>query len=527
MKVTKPRNKGRFRERQVRPIPKTVTTNGLADQRCIVDTDHQQTEFKDGPQKAKTVAIWRNALTIFLILLQLSLVLIIGGYHSFHRVSSSSLTSFQYDQASIRYLENAVSPYSVFRPSDREVATSNYLKTKSFNDEKRRLFKYFFHDYIKFHAANRQNASRLFIYRPPPTGMGDRFRTFVFAYWAAVISRRVFLIDWQAPFPLENFFQTANRTTDFFFRNETDYPRSMPATNSNRSGTKPAFVLLRKSKVDHARFASVLESDIHSVAMLMHGPVLHPPMALFAQRNLPFEVFNFRKLPELHVDSNFRRALMHHVLHLSEGMRADHWRTCRKLNLRCAPRLAEDFDVTDQGWRGNIRNSDGRPYIAVHARVGIGIGEGNITRFSPLSRNLLLTAFCLASRAVRLALFSGNPALPIFLATDTPKFRPLFQEVAHRLSGGRVTVIHGGWDVAHTDRLRDQHKDLGQIFDKQQDSYEWEVVYASYMDLIMLGHAEHIISIFSTFPRLGQALGDSYSLTELGHEICTGQRKRV
>lgn len=39
------------------------------------------------------------------------------------------------------------------------------------------------------------------------------------------------------------------------------------------------------------------------------------------------------------------------------------------------------------------------------------------------------------------------------------------------------------------------------------------------MDLIMLGHVEHIIDIYSSFPRLEFSLEDAEKLTELRNEI--------
>lgn len=406
---------------------------------------------------------------------------------------------------------NSLQPYTHFRLSRREFANKDYLVKAGMDEERRRIFKYFFDDYIKFHAANRYNSSRILIYRAHPTGMGDRFRSLVFAYWAAVVSHRVLLVDWRVPFPLETLVRTKNCATDFFYRNETDHI-------TNAESAKISEIILT-NKTDKERMPALLESKVRSIVMYMHGTPENSVMAHLAGRTLPFKVEKLSGLPNLKQDSEFQRTLLHHVLQLNPALRKDYWKACEGLGLRCGLRPKHSISKGQRIRQRLNRVDTTRPYIAVHARVGSGIGEGHLRRFTYVSRNLLIPARCLASRAVRLAFLAGSPSLPIFLATDTPRFRDLFKSVVYDMSNGRVKVIHGNWDVKHTEKIR-QRRGTPSTADKVH-SNEWNVMRASYIDLLILGHAEHVISIFSAFPRLAQALGDTHSLTELQPWICS------
>lgn len=462
-------------------------------------------------------------------------------HHHQHEQHEQAVESISFDTKPIIYLKNVLRPYTSMRLSTRLVAESSFLRQQSRPDgdenmwemeETRDIYKYFFEDYFRFHSKQRQNKStNILIFRPHPTGMGDRFRPFIFAYWCAVISKRLFLVDWRAPFPLSTFLETAAPDTSFFY---DDY-RRVNANNSNiqKDGNDEESTVVFNSKINMNNFAHTLESNKRSVIMCMHNPPTDGVMSKYAKRKVPFKIRNPLKLSSITRSADFQRAFFHHVFRVSKHIRNDHRYTCQKLGLRCpslvtsheqqgnTTTLTHDTNTNDQEGDDNNDGVPNRPYIGVHARLGLGLGEGKMDRFYPLSKNTLVPARCLASRAVRLSLLAGKPALPIFLATDTTDFRDLFRDVVYEISDGRVPVVFGDWDVGHTDRLYGQHQPVGYTFDRKTFPDEWKVVWATYMDLILLGHAEHVLSIFSTFPILAQALGDGISLTQLKPDVCT------
>lgn len=153
-----------------------------------------------------------------------------------------------------------------------------------------------------------------------------------------------------------------------------------------------------------------------------------------------------------------------------------------------------------------------KEYIAVHARLGQGVGEASV-RFSRLIEEPQVAAYCLARRAIALAhgfkqKYRQDP-LPIYLATDTPEFRQTFVSSVFRLSRGKVGVLSGDWDVVHTNRLFGRAKEFSE-----------QVVLDGLLDLSMLGYAQHIVAFYSSFARLALLMGKSESLTELRSEVC-------
>lgn len=191
---------------------------------------------------------------------------------------------------------------------------------------------------------------------------------------------------------------------------------------------------------------------------------------------------------------------------------------------------------------GVTRPENERRYIGVHARLGVGVGEMGHHRFRDLSRDMGKAARCLARRAVKLGELGYRPELwdrmraagtgtgaegkkqttiPIFLATDSPTFRPVFADTVRRLSKGTMRVVHGHWNVVHSNHVPWGNALSGNERNKSQKANNgfWGLS----MDLIMLGHAEHVISMYSTFPRFAVAIGDASTLIELRPERCFGE----
>ena len=117
---------------------------------------------------------------------------------------------------------------------------------------------------------------------------------------------------------------------------------------------------------------------------------------------------------------------------------------------------------------------------------------------------------------------SGNPALPVYLATDTPDFRRIFEKAVKMGSHGRVEVLAGDWAVVHTTRMLPRH---GHPSTPKLRSHFSHVMWGTYIDLVMLGHAEHIVALYSSFSRFALALGNAETLIELQNDICVEEER--
>lgn len=418
-------------------------------------------------------------------------------------------TIYPYSSVSKHHFINALRPFTIFHSGNRYLGSkSNISDTPGLQDIERRLLDVFIKEYMLFHAANRRNATRILLFRPHPTGMGDQFSSLIFSYWTAVLSRRLLLVDWQLPFSIERFLETASKTTDMFIRPGSDF------VHSNR--VSRAF--LNSSEESHARFIQIMESDTHAV---FHSPWIAAPrtvLRLFAERNRAHDL-SVTDVHRLLLNVNFHRAIAHFVFRLGPGIRNAQNHECNIMGLACASATIQTEFVSD------FKNLQlhRRPYIAVHGRIGTGVGELG-SRFWKVAQDILIPARCLASRAVRLAMLAGNPALPIFLATDTPRFREVFHRVVYNMTHGRIEVVNGNWSVAHSNKIAHRislrHaggvKAVGDEAIKEQNN-----VWSSYLDLVMLGHAEHIVALYSSFPRFALAVGNAETLTELRNDICT------
>lgn len=521
--------------------------------------------------------------------------------------SSPSSESVPFETKPLSYLKNALSPYTSIRFSDREMlhsqsyisdlnsdldyvfklfATNYESSSSSSNDDFQQyfenrhqlinIFQHFFVDYIKFHSVQRHNKScKLLIFRPHPTGIGDRFRPFIFSFFLSVLSKRLFLIDWQAPFPLSTFLTTnSNLNTSFFYHDymqlhydshlrnwdgttsTSDTDKGTTTTSTAYNGKESELIISNIDKVERIFFTKHLDSNVKFLILCMHNPPTDNCISDYASNKIPFTLKTPSKLPSITRNSDFQRYFFHHLFQINDEIRRDYLQKCKQLRLRCSPSLllrtssprvqrkqhprqtpstSTDTPSTTTNEKQSVGEEEGnsggsevnqqQPYIGVHARLGVGLGEGKLNRFYPLAKNIVIPARCLASRAIKLSLLSSKSAstLPIFLATDTPEFRELFTDIVHEMSDGRIAVMSGDWHVGHTDRLYGQHRQKGFVFDKSLFHDEWNIVWGTYMDLILLGHSDHIVSIYSTFPVIAHAIGDAMSLTQLKPDICTVQ----
>lgn len=488
--------------------------------------------------------------------------------NSLRPFSQGSLSSFPFT-----YTSNATFLESL----TAEVSASPKGKMNEFILEKRLVT-----DYIAFHTANRHNASAKFlIFRPFETGLGDRVYRLMISYYLAVASNRVFLIDWQRPFPIENFLQTANPSTDFFLRESDialfDTVASKKKRKNTHSNTKASPVDSRPAKMIEANKMSpeqtkipiiddmvnakeitvkVLTSSSSTFRVListMRAAVSSTMLADLAQATI--SDLKPRFVARFVNEAHCRRAIMTKVVRLSDAVMEE--LDIRGGMLGLSPTLGKTITSTWQnkeknkhkrknvvGWKKNyssVVEVKRRPYIGVHIRLGKGVGEHG-ERFARSSKDPRIPARCLASRAVRLASMVGDPALPIFLATDTPSVRHEFEQAVKDAAYGRVEVVFGQWSAVHSSRSRyaalkllnerkwgnatSQNRETGDN-DNADASLAWKGMWDSFIDVALLGHAQHVVALYSSFARMAFAVGTTDSVIELRNEICLDMERWV
>lgn len=424
------------------------------------------------------------------------------------RPPEKKFTTFSTEGGSTIHFANTIRPYTTFKMINRGLVRKNYLNATGLSNDESRIMKHFVHDYLEFHKKNRHTNARRLVFSPSGTGIGDRFRCLLFAYWAAVVSNRVFLVAWDDPFPVQEVMVARNPEMDVMYDETWDKPQLI---KTPKGEMVPDVLSITGADLD--RFENVMASNIHTV-FINTNKVPRSVSDVFLSKYMPPDM-TIRTMNFVRQDDNFFRAVLHQVFRLSNEMEKDIGMLSEKMELKG---ITEKKMQT--GWMSNyytrVFGKRKRPYIGVHARIGKGVGEG-MSRFEKVSAKMEIAARCLASRAIRLSHMSGNPALPIFLATDTAEFRDVFKAVVKKMSHGRIEVVTGEWDIVHSNRLKNRRHDNGTAVD---DADNRSVIWSTVIDLVMLGYAEHILALYSSFPRLAAYMGDAETITELRNEIC-------
>lgn len=401
---------------------------------------------------------------------------------------------------------NSIGHFTLLKFSDPAIANRDYLNAKGLTSEEKIALKFFVADYVIFHKKNRNLGNRKLIFIPNRIGLGDRVSCMIFAYWTAVVTKRVFLVNWQHPFPLKHFLKGSQRLDLFVSEKEVE----------KMAGSKAAY--LNQTEASLKSYERVLSSDIDIIVMKTNRIPGRFSKNFLADKTP-------KGLSEIDVQGmrwnvNLHRAILHHIFTLSNSMKKEHVEMSNRMKLSpqaLQPRRGGGIAKVSTILNGANKR---RPYISVHARIGVGVGEEPAGRFKEIGRKMKIAALCLASRAVRVAYMSGSPALPIFLATDTPEFRTIFETVVRNISHNRVNVLNGQWGVTHLNKLL-----YGRSLTRRDIERDRKVVRNSYMDLLMLGHSQHIIALYSSFPRLAFALGNAESIVELKNEVCLEKDK--
>lgn len=366
----------------------------------------------------------------------------------------------------------------------------------SLSEVERQSIDFFVDHYIQYHQKNRYNGSRYLIYFASGAGgLGDRCNILLIAYWLSVLSNRIFIIDWEEPFPIDIFLTNKHQNMNFFYNNDRD-PKNFVTTKQKKGENGHNNDIQYLAAIDHNqssydRDEEMLMSPTKTVVFKLNrlAPYYSDKFLQFNTKiREKYTTLTPAVLLQLRKNGILRRAIFHNVFSLSKHTTESYISFLKKFGINRSQ------------------------YIGVHARLGKGVQETK-SRFENIVSAQDKVANCLSERAVKLSLISSKSktkALPIYLATDTPEFRDLFRETVYNMTGGKVKVYSGDWDVVHTKTL----------YASGSNSFKHETVVNGLLDLAILGHSKHIVALYSSFPRLAQWIGSADSMTELRNNIC-------
>lgn len=353
-------------------------------------------------------------------------------------------------------------------------------------------------DYLHWHARERlsyeaalrsaarsgkplSRPSRLLIVRSDLSlshGLGDRFRAIVSAYFLAVLSNRLLLIDWKQPIPLTAAFipsAAANFTYDESLLPSAPYDDSAIIEGNYYHRTDSTHTEVTTLFMDSVprpnitRWFSPPDYRREKNAVLGRLSMLQPLPACAVVPHLLNTVFT----PTAALRDSIRRRL----------------KSARLARL-VSPRAS---------------------YTAVHARLGLGIGEArkdagrfNLTRLGTSLRGM---ARCFVDAVLDTTASKRQSRFSIFLATDTPTFRHIFAEEVRR-QAPHVDTVFLDAEVKHVRNLDASAKD------------DMSIYLDTFVELLFLAKAERIVHLRSGFADLAAWMGGTCNKRVLGYEEC-------
>lgn len=321
--------------------------------------------------------------------------------------------------------------------------------------------KVFTSDYLRFHKMYRHTAPRL-VYRLclRQPGLGDRLTGFLHAYVSAVLTGRIFLIDWRYPFDIAGLL-LSNSGARFYYEESDDRMEKQKKTLHCLTKCVPGNLTQYGDSftVVQNRTQPMLVRDIVRIA---RNHLHFAPAARFL-KGFGENSFDDEGMPsEGEVFGEIFRAVL---------------RTSPQMNRFMIEHAGELME---------------RRFIAVHARLGTGVREGGPRFEGKVSWNEL--AECLGRKALAMSTrLHGDGTL--FLATDSPGFRHVFRRVVGKLGGKERNVLFGTWGTKHVGRMRaGNERDL-------------KLFKMALMDCLLLGRGIGMVSTRSRFATMGAYFG--------------------
>lgn len=350
--------------------------------------------------------------------------------------------------------------------------------------------------YMQFHRHNRfkPNARKLIhTGNGNWAGMGDRFRGLFSSFYLAILTRRVLLIDWRDPFPINLLFESAKGVSVMYDPRFDLGP--LPVTPRWEQDKDHDFILLSTTEKP---------VPICNCSFQKPGILLSSERTVFVRdenwpemRQFMNTLSKHRSLSTARQLSSIFQSRTNWIGFQSHYMFRALLRASPELISRLASMRRDLLDIVPPRLRAQHQGSrDG--FISVHARIGHGVGEGWRPRFDVAVEGVKIeqAAVCLAMEAAKQA---DNAKLPrpqtFYLATDTPEMIRLFgKEIVRRSRGARVKVM--GANVVHSSLMTEPSQTNKNAF------------LNTGVELFFLSAGDRLVSLPSGFANLAACLGD-------------------
>lgn len=386
---------------------------------------------------------------------------------------SRPLPAFRFESASHQILSDPNTTVSHSLRSFHQLVVKDYLQ---WHARKRAAYQAAIRRASSPRSTNAPRPPRMLVLRSDLSlthGLGDRFRAIITAYLLAVLSNRLLLIDWRKPIPLSTAFASppgVNFTYDDFLAPSHPYDDS-------------AIIQGNYYHISDSVHVNVTTLFLDSVPRPNITRWFVPPPSRKSANKLLQRLSLLHPLPPCRAIPILFRALFTPTPAL---------RIALNRRLHTPPIATLDAEYM--------------PYVAIHARLGYGLGEikKDASRFDLARSGTTLhgMAKCFANSAMQLSneIHKGYKSKRhwyrphFFLATDTPSFRPLVaQELGNKMPSSVLTYVDA--DVKHVRELQvSAHDDIGMFMDM-------------FVDVFLLSWSNALLNLRSGFSDLAVWMG--------------------
>lgn len=361
-------------------------------------------------------------------------------------------------------------------------------------------------NYVRFHhnenTRDKCERAKCLISRvdeSPTHGLGDHLRAIVMAYFLSVMTNRVFLIDWNFPVPITHvLYPWTNHSQNFVNFTYAYDPKSTSCCCCRFPLTPTHNDLSEVSRKEHARLitnASLYDMEKHfeSIHSLYMDSVTKPDLSRWfaapverIKSNRLLRVLSKKIDPPL--PSPIAIPLILQTLFTPSNELRAHIQKRSPLDLLEPPDM------------------DRRSYIAVHARLGYfeKVKSEDQKRFDLSRRGLSVErmAECFASKVH----FKSAPETDtVFVATDTPRFRPPF--ITHMKVLRKEMKVRFIEDFSPVHVMKIGPKKSNQLMD-------------TFVDLFLLSRARIVVHMRSGFSNLAIWMGCLQQRSMISQEEC-------
>lgn len=313
-------------------------------------------------------------------------------------------------------------------------------------------------DYLKFHRAHRRDHPRL-VFRLSTfhPGLGDRFGGFFHAYVSAVLTNRVFLIDWKFPFQLSRLFDS-NSDAEMFYDEKDEKDEERKSTLHCYFDCQVGDLDMFGANYTVIQNRSLILRSYDIVRMA--GKYKHYTRGGMLIDQLGIDKIDDERMPS---DAEIYHEIFKSILQISPKFQAF--------------------------IKANADGIIGHKYVGIHARVGEGVLETG-PRFAE-RREWHRLSTCMGNLALDM-MKSHQGDGTVYLATDTRHFRVVFEKEMNKLG---LKVLMGKWEPKHLARMR--HVD-----DQDFDQFQIAV-----MEMLLLGKGVALVATDSRYSIAGANIG--------------------